>query len=74
VWLGVTSPFAAVFSTPMPDSSAFVGMFNNGLPVDRFFPADWRILAWYCATTVLLDAVLFFAMVRQFRVRWRVAR
>ena len=74
VWLGVTSPFAAVFSTPMPDSSAFVGMFNNGLPVDRFFPADWRILAGYCATTVLLDAVLFFAMVRQFRVRWRVAR
>jgi len=73
-WLGVTSPFAAVFSTPAPDTDANSRLLHAGLLVDRFFPADWRVVAGYCATTITLDVILFLAMVLRFRSRWRVAR
>jgi ABC-type transport system involved in multi-copper enzyme maturation permease subunit len=71
--LGVTSPFAAAFSVPLSTDPMTYGTAAL-MDQDRFFPNSWWMVGAFFATSLILNAGLFSAMIHLFRIRWRVAQ
>jgi ABC-type transport system involved in multi-copper enzyme maturation permease subunit len=66
--MGVASPFAAAFATPL-DVEVSVILDED----DRPPPGDWRLVGGFFAFTILLDVALLGVMIWMFNRRWRVA-
>jgi ABC-type transport system involved in multi-copper enzyme maturation permease subunit len=70
-YVGLTSPFAAAFSVPLNTDPL---EYRDVPPPDRLFPNSWKFVAGYFGVVLVGNVGVFWAMIRLFQVRWRVAQ
>ncbi len=70
---GLTSPFVAVFATPLT-VSAFDNVFTDAIDHDTVTSGSWDLVLAYLFTSLTIAVVTLFVMVRLFYARWRFAQ
>lgn len=72
-WLGVGSPFAAAFATPLT-SNVVDGANDVAVAAVHYFHDDWRFVVTHFIVTLMLDTSILVCMFWRLATRWRVAQ